>query len=492
MKIISNISELLKMNSENMHVEYKKSKNNLSQDLWETYSAFANTDGGTIVLGIKETTKHNFNISGIENVDEQLKEFWDTINNPQKVNLNILKNNDVECIFIENKQKNIIKINVPKADRTQRPIFLNNDYINNTYKRQHEGDYKCTKEEIMEMFRDQSGDILGEKIAKSLTRENLNNKTIKKYRNNFNNSYLHHPWKQLDDEQFLLSINALKMDDKNVLRPTYAGLLMFGSPSDICNELSAYFLDYQEHMDNEVRWTHRINSDTSESAGNLYDFYTSIFPEIIKNIKVPFDIEDGKRQDVTNAHIALREALANCLIHADYYLNSGIVIKRYPSYITFENPGDILVGKEQMLKGGKSIPRNPSLMKMFNLIHIGERAGSGVPEIISTWKSYGWNNPEFKEVNLTHAITTLHLSFNKKVREKKREKKSERITDKSIKQAESLLKEMTINKFYSMEELQEISKKGATRTKELIDYLASIGKVKITGKTKYTKYIRVK
>lgn len=46
--------------------------------------------------------------------------------------------------------------------------------------------------------------------------------------------------------------------------------------------------------------------------------------------------------------------------------------------LVIENYGSIIIGKAQMLKGGISEPRNKVIMKMFNLIHVGERAGSGV------------------------------------------------------------------------------------------------------------------
>ena len=62
-----------------------------------------------------------------------------------------------------------------------------------------------------------------------------------------------------------------------------------------------------------------------------------------------------------------------------------------------ENPGYIRTGREQMLKGGISDPRNKALMKMFNMIGIGERAGSGVPDIYSVWENQGWEKPIVEE-----------------------------------------------------------------------------------------------
>ena len=67
----------------------------------------------------------------------------------------------------------------------------------------------------------------------------------------------------------------------------------------------------------------------------------------------------------------------------DFFLARGVVIKKDTGEIIMENPGSIRTGKDQMLKGGISDPRNKTLMKMFNMIGIGERAGSGVPDICS-------------------------------------------------------------------------------------------------------------
>ena len=94
-------------------------------------------------------------------------------------------------------------------------------------------------------------------------------------------------------------------------------------------------------------------------------------------MKVPFQLDGIVRIDDTPVHKAIREALANCIVNTDFYLPRGIVIRKDAESIIMENPGSIRTGKNQMLKGGISDPRNKALMKMLNLIGIGERAGSG-------------------------------------------------------------------------------------------------------------------
>lgn len=89
--------------------------------------------------------------------------------------------------------------------------------------------------------------------------------------------------------------------------------------------------------------------------------------------------------------------MANCIVNTDFFVPRGIVIRKDDEKIVIENPGYIRTGKDQMLKGGISDPRNKALMKMFNMIGSGERAGSGVPDIFSVWESNGWITPEIEE-----------------------------------------------------------------------------------------------
>ena len=126
----------------------------------------------------------------------------------------------------------------------------------------------------------------------------------------------------------------------------------------------------------------------------------------------------GERVDDTPVHRALREVLANCLVNSDFYVPRGIVIKQKNDILIIENPGTIRVGKYQMKVGDESDPRNKAFMKMFNLIGIGECAGSGVPELFSVWDQEGWMEPVIEEsYNLGRTILTL--TFVKKDEEAK-------------------------------------------------------------------------
>ena len=147
---ISDVRGLLDK-GENVDIECKESASTLSKSIWDTYSSFANTNGSYIFLGIKEDKKkelpeERFQIQGIKNFDAQVKTFWDTVNS-DKVNRNILRDDDVQIVRIPSTELAVISIHVPRADYNNRPIFINGNPYKCTFKRNHEGDYHASEDE---------------------------------------------------------------------------------------------------------------------------------------------------------------------------------------------------------------------------------------------------------------------------------------------------------------------------------------------------------
>lgn len=121
---------------------------------WSTYSAFANTFGGRIVLGLTDGgDDHSEPIpTGIEDPDGILHDIWEQVDNPRMVSINILTHSDVEVIDIDG--MDLIVIDVPRAERRKRPVYVDNNVNNGTYRRNDDGNYHCSMSEISEMIRD--------------------------------------------------------------------------------------------------------------------------------------------------------------------------------------------------------------------------------------------------------------------------------------------------------------------------------------------------
>ena len=271
---------------------------------------------------------------------------------------------------------------------------------------------------------------------------------------------------------------------------------MFGDEYNIVRHFPEYFLDYREELDPTTRWSDRLQSSSGEWSGNVCDFYFRVYNKIIKDIKVPFKMIGGERVDDTPVHKALREALANCLINADYHGLRGVVIRKEPDKLVLANPGYVRTGKKQMRLGGESDPRNKALMKMFNLINIGERAGSGVPNIFNVWADEGWEEPVIEE-RFDPDRTVLSLSFKKsddkiatiKSDDKKATiKNDDKKVTKIIKQQEQILKYMEEGKEYRLQEFCELLGLKETRTKEILKPLISDEKISVIGKNKDRRY----
>lgn len=123
--------------------------------------------------------------------------------------------------------------------------------------------------------------------------------------------------------------------------------------------------------------------------------------------------ENGKtRIEYTTAHISVREALANALIHAAYTQNGSITVDRWKDRIEMSNPGTMLVSMEQFFLGQQSVCRNPVLQNMFVQLGIGEKAGSGADVILKGWKDNKWEIPVLNELNKPDRVI-LTLSFKK-------------------------------------------------------------------------------
>ncbi len=480
--------------------EVKKATENLPVSIWNTYSAFANCYGGIIILGVKERSDGFWYTTGLKNPVKQQKQFWDTINNKTKVSINLLTEKDVELYELDGDV--IMVIRVPMAKREQKPVYINNDLMGGTFRRDGEGDYHCTPAQIKAMLRDQTEDTMDMILLEDVPLEELNQETIQGYRNRHRTLKEGHPFGRLNDAEYLRSIGAAalsRMDGK--FHPTAAGMLMFGNEYNIVRHFPEYFLDYREMLDPTIRWTDRLQSSSGEWSGNLCDFYFRVYNKIIKDVKVPFRMEGGDRIDDTPVHKALREALANCLVNADYYGTCGVVIRKEPDKLFFENPGYIRTGKKQMRLGGMSDPRNKALMKMFNLINIGERAGSGVPNIFQVWEAQGWTEPVIIE-RFNPDRTVLELCFAKKVPEKSAGKKcrkkmpeksaekkcQKKITRKTQEHYELILSAMQPEIWYKVSDFADILSVGERRIKLLLSELVELGRLESIGSTKGKRY----
>ena len=382
-------------------------------DFWPTYSAMANARGGKVLLGVKERADGSFELHGLGDPGKVERELWDLLQNPKKVSTNLLREGDVEVEEIEGHR--ILVVSIPRAPREHRPVFINDDPWGGCYIRVHEGDRALPRDRVRRMIADADRSHPRDgRVLRNYGIDDLHEPTIQAYRRVLASRNADHPFLREDPREFLRRLGAWGTDrEEGVEGLRLAGLLLFGNEAAIRDELPHFFLDYR-HRTVETersggRWADRVFPDGTWNA-NVLQFYWRVYPKLVEGLRLPFSLgPDMVRRGETPVHEALREALINCLIHADYNGTQGPRVIRHVSGFEFRNEGLLLVPVDQARRGGDSECRNPTLQHAFTLLGLGERAGSGVPKILQAWREQHWRAPSIEE-DPGAGTTTLALS----------------------------------------------------------------------------------
>ena len=396
-----NLWDLLKY-GERLTLECKKADRALPNSVWETYSAFANTVGGTILFGVEEHQKvtdpqKRFSIVNIENPQARLKEFWDAIHNPNKVNTNILRDADVGTCLIDG--KTIIWIEVPQAEYTQKPIYINGNPMSGSYKRSYEGDYHCRESDVKAMFRDSGEDGNDGGLLDGYTMDDIDPETLKAYRIRFATRNPDHVWNKDDDKVFLKNLGGYYIDRRTKEEGlTPAGLLMFGKGLSIRERFANIHMDYFDKtgIEGDMRWRDRLTFDGTWEC-NLCNFLWMVAPRLMRDIRRPFKLDGMTRIDDTPVHKAIRESIVNMIIHSDYMISGTLKIVKDDNGFLFSNPGSLKLPIRKIYEGGNSRARNPRIQTMLNMIGYGDGAGSGFPTILDAWHGEKWRQPDLFE-----------------------------------------------------------------------------------------------
>ncbi len=402
---------------ESQTIELKTAEKGLPASIYETYSSFANTKGGTIVIGVKESAGENI-LVGVENPSVRKKDFFNTISNKSKVSLSLCGDADWREYEIEGKA--IIEINVPEAEAKSKPVYLDGN-PSHCYVRRHDRDYRATEQERLAMELDSSDikmDMQPNKIG--LEFGDLNTDTLQKYRASFNQENKDNIFQKLDDESFFKAIGALgKKEGKYI--PTNAAVLLFGNYIQIKQIFPEFNLDYREKFAGTERWDYRLDASSLSWSGNVYDFITMALNHIKPLLPNPFHLSDDGIHENGGALIyeCVREGFVNAINNCDFYLSWGVTVIFEGTRITFRNGGRMAVPLEQALLGGYSHPRNEGVMNLLHLVKLGERAGTGIPNILLKMKALSYPKPLWVEeafpssTTLTLLLPSVKLDTNK-------------------------------------------------------------------------------
>ncbi len=386
--------ELLKW-TEGKNIEFKKASTEIPKSFWETYSAFANCDGGMVIFGIDE--EHN-EITGVQDAYKMRNDLFTALNNPNKVSTNILSDENIKIIEFGAK-KNILIIDIPEAPYNVKPIYINQN-PRLAFERLGDGDMKLTPERYKQLVVGSHPETDNE-LLRGFGINDLDEFSLQNYRQALyeitqNNKYLN-----ITFEDMLIEIGALRKDRQTneEYHLTAGGLLFFGKVISITDRFPGFQLDYFEKESSLVTdWKDRITSgDNTQFEMNIYTFLTVTLNKLSQSIKDEFRLDEKSKIRLpfkSDLLTSVREALVNSLMHAYYDSNTPIKITAYNDYYEFINPGKMRVTVTEFMHGGISNIRNHTISSMMRRIGFSEKAGSGGPRIFDIATKYRLKLPE--------------------------------------------------------------------------------------------------
>ena len=421
---------------ENNRIEAKKAAGGFPTSLWETYSAFANTIGGLILLGVEESRDKNFTITGVPDAQGYAETIRQTVQDPGQVSVNILRPEDVAIHTID--EKDVLVVHVPRADRRQRPVYVGDSPFTGSYRRDGEGDYHCSPDEVRAMLRDREDAPADLTVLEGRSPEDLSPDTLRQFRLQMVMRQTEHPWNQLPDQDFLAEAGAAGYGKDGQLHPTLAGILLLGKRSAIREVFPHCKITYEETDTGFTLATHRL-----ENPENLFDFYQAVARRLDAAAAL-LSQDTAARQDLA---AAMKEAVMNAILHADYFAPGGLTIRRTDDTLQVENPGLLRVNPNQAQSGGSADPRNRTLTGLFSLVRLATGQGHGLKGIFKTWANRGWHTPTLSEGFKT-GITSLSLPLPRRTfsqEEMTRQLIAEYLTDQVVDDANGIAKALGLS-----------------------------------------------
>lgn len=379
---------------ENYDIEYKTAKNQLPKSIWETYSAFANTEGGLIILGYDERSNE---WTGVDDPIKLRDDFLNTVNNPSKVSFNVICNKDI--IIEEYKDVQIVIIKVNEATYSQKPVYLNSR-LDNSYLRLGDGDRLANQSQLKAMITGSQEEVDTE-LLNNYDLNDLNLKTLDTYKEMLVQKSGNKKYDKMDYQALLIEIGAYKKDrsNNNLYKMTTGCLLFFGKYQSIRDRFPGFQLDYFEKSSSlDIRWDDRVSTgDMQYPDLNVFDFLLIVMDKLSLTTKDAFKIDSQSqlrlpfKKDLSES---IREALVNSLMHAYYDADFPIKITTYQDYYEFINPGEMRITVPEFILGGTSKIRNTTISTFLRRIGISEKAGSGGPKIFDVAEKYSLRLPE--------------------------------------------------------------------------------------------------
>jgi len=367
-------------------VEFKEAQREVPKNAFETVSAFANTEGGHLVFGVKKNGQ-DFDVVGVLDVDKVQNDFLSSLRQREK--LSVIMN--VREELHKHGESDLLIFYVPEVHRSEKPVFLNGD-IRRSFVRSGGCDVRCSDNERDRFLLDASAQRFDSLPVNFDLETAFDSESVKWYRAVYEGRSGNRSHATLLDHEFLGEMGLL-VEQQGQRVPSRAAILLFGANTTFRQLLPRPTVDCQrfsrtrDRGDAGERWIDRLVLDE-----NLIRTWRSLVDWYQKSAERPFRVDPMslQRDDAPPDYRAFRESMVNLLIHQDYSDHSRKPeIRHYVDQTVFWNPGDAFATETDLLEPGEKEVRNPRIVTAFRRIGLSDNAGWGLRDVFRNWQQLG-------------------------------------------------------------------------------------------------------
>jgi ATP-dependent DNA helicase RecG len=355
---------------EGISVEFKRGKNELPSNLFETICAFLNRNGGNILIGINDEKT----IEGInpEKIETFCKNITNLSNNHQKLSPSFL----LTATQFELHGKSLIHIFVPMSSQVHRTN-------GKVFDRGEDGDFELkTDEQVKKLYNRKSILYTENRIYPYLTEDHFVKGIVERTRKMIKNNRPDHPWNDLNNWDFFITSGLYRTDLISGQEGfTMTALLLFGRDEIIQSAIPHYKVDAVLRRNDLDRYDDRENIRC-----NLIETYDKLINFVAKHLPDKFYLQGDQR--ISLREKIFREIIANMLIHREYNNAYPSMFVIYKDRVETKNANKpVFVG--QLLPGKfEPFPKNPNIAQIFTQMGRSEELGTGVKNVFKYSKAY--------------------------------------------------------------------------------------------------------
>ena len=426
-----------------MEDQYTEYKSTFNDSVIESLVAFANTKGGTVLVGVHDDGSPNANFTfGQETFQKWINEI------KVKTQPSIIP--DVE--INDYKQTKVVKLTIPEFPI--KPVSFKGRY----YKRVKNSNHLLTTLEIADLSMQSLQVSWDSYPAPNLEFADIDLKKADKFIQKVNAT-----GRFKLEGTIIDNLTKLRLISNHKI--TNAAYLLFAN-SDI---------PFNVHLGRFK--TESLIIDDRMLRGPLFEVVEETMKYLISQIKVAFEItgKTTQRTEIFEYPLpALRELVLNALIHRDYLSPIDVQIKVFDNSITFFNPGKLfgnLTVQDLMTNNYQAYARNKLLAEAFYLTGDIEKYGSGFKRILNELKQYPTMNLECNEIPNGFLVTLNYITQKTRSNIEVTDKVTDKVTDNQKIILDNILK----NNKVTTNELADIIGISQRKIKE------NINKLKIAG-----------